>query len=51
MFQSLLEDRFKLKFHRDTKVLPVYELVIGKNDYLADWLSKAPSVGRRGEAG
>ncbi len=30
MFQSLLEDRFKLKFHVDTKVLPVYALTAGK---------------------
>jgi uncharacterized protein (TIGR03435 family) len=28
--QSLLEDRFKLKFHRDTKELPIYELSIAK---------------------
>jgi uncharacterized protein (TIGR03435 family) len=30
MLQSLLEDRFKLKFHRDTKEFPVYGLVVGK---------------------
>src|SRR5262249_10611121 len=28
MVQSLLEDRFQLKFHRETKDLPVYELTI-----------------------
>jgi uncharacterized protein (TIGR03435 family) len=28
--QSLLEDRFELKFHRDRKELPVYELSIAK---------------------
>lgn len=28
--QSLLEDRFELKLHRDRKELPVYELAIGK---------------------
>ena len=31
MLQPLLEDRFKLKFHRETKDLPVYALVIAKN--------------------
>jgi uncharacterized protein (TIGR03435 family) len=28
--QSLLEDRFQLKFHRETRALPVYELSIAK---------------------
>jgi uncharacterized protein (TIGR03435 family) len=31
MLQSLLADRFKLTLHRDTKELPVYALVVGKN--------------------
>jgi uncharacterized protein (TIGR03435 family) len=31
MFQSLLEDRFKLKVHRETRELPSYELVVAKN--------------------
>jgi uncharacterized protein (TIGR03435 family) len=31
MWQALLEDRFKLKLHRETRVLPVYTLVVGKN--------------------
>jgi bla regulator protein BlaR1 len=31
MFQSLLADRFRLKLHRDSKQLPAYDLVIGKN--------------------
>lgn len=29
--QSLLEDRFQLKFHRETRELPVYELGIAKS--------------------
>ena len=29
--QSLLEDRFQLKIHRETKELPVYELTVAKN--------------------
>jgi uncharacterized protein (TIGR03435 family) len=31
MLQSLLVDRFKLTLHRETKELPVYELVIAKH--------------------
>jgi uncharacterized protein (TIGR03435 family) len=31
MLQTLLEDRFKLTFHRETKELPVYVLRIGKD--------------------
>ena len=30
MFQSLLEDRFKLKVHRETRDIPEYELAIAK---------------------
>ena len=30
MMQALLEDRFKLKIHRETRQGPVYELVLGK---------------------
>jgi uncharacterized protein (TIGR03435 family) len=30
MIQSLLEDRFQLKAHRETRDLPVYELVVAK---------------------
>jgi uncharacterized protein (TIGR03435 family) len=31
MLQSLLADRFKLAYHRETKQLPVYTLVVAKN--------------------
>src|SRR5260370_5924753 len=31
MFQTLLADRFQLKAHRETKELPVYALIVGKN--------------------
>lgn len=30
MFQTLLEDRFKLKFHRETREMTAYELVVAK---------------------
>jgi uncharacterized protein (TIGR03435 family) len=30
MLQSLLEDRFRLKFHRDAEDLPMYNLVVAK---------------------
>jgi uncharacterized protein (TIGR03435 family) len=30
MLQSLLEDRFQLKIHRETKELPVYDLAVAK---------------------
>jgi uncharacterized protein (TIGR03435 family) len=33
MMQGLLEDRFRLKTHREKKELPVYELTIGKNGF------------------
>jgi uncharacterized protein (TIGR03435 family) len=31
MLQALLADRFQLKLHRETKELPVYDLVVAKN--------------------
>jgi uncharacterized protein (TIGR03435 family) len=31
MLQALLEDRFKLQIHHDTKELPIYVLTTGKN--------------------
>jgi uncharacterized protein (TIGR03435 family) len=32
MLRSLLEDRFKLRAHRETRELPIYELVIARGD-------------------
>lgn len=34
MLQALLEDRFKLKLHKETKPLPTYALVMGKKPQL-----------------
>jgi uncharacterized protein (TIGR03435 family) len=31
MFQNLLVDRFKLKYHKETRILPAYELVVDKS--------------------
>lgn len=31
MLQTLLADRFRLKLHHETRELPVYDLVVGKN--------------------
>jgi uncharacterized protein (TIGR03435 family) len=31
MFQNLLVDRFNLKFHKETRTLPAYELVVDKS--------------------
>jgi uncharacterized protein (TIGR03435 family) len=32
MFQNLLVDRFKLQFHKETRILPAYELVVDKSE-------------------
>lgn len=31
MLQSLLAERFQMKFHRETRELPIYSLLVGKN--------------------
>jgi len=33
MLQALLAQRFKLAFHRETQVLPVYEIAVAKNGF------------------
>lgn len=49
MVQALLSDRFKLTIHRETKELPIYALVIGKNGSKLQ-LAKPP-VGSSGVSG
>ncbi len=45
MLQALLKDRFKLEVHRESKVLPVYALIQGKNG------AKIQAVKPDGESG
>lgn len=43
-----MADRFQLKFHTETKQLPIYELVVGKRGAkLAEDKSESPEVGMR----
>jgi uncharacterized protein (TIGR03435 family) len=47
MLQSLLADRFKLRFHREMREVPVYELVAAKNGpKLKESAPNAESMGR-----
>jgi len=48
MLRSLLEDRFKLAIHHDTKELPVYTLALAKN---GPKLKPAPGEARKGDGG
>lgn len=43
MWQSFLEDRFGLKVHRETREVPVYELVVGKSGFKEkEWVDRKP---------
>jgi uncharacterized protein (TIGR03435 family) len=44
MLQSLLADRFKLAVHHETKVLSVYELVVGKSGHKLRESAKTPNA-------
>jgi bla regulator protein blaR1 len=48
MLRALLEDRFQLKVHRETREIPVYALVIGKNG--AKLTAPADPAARGGKA-
>lgn len=45
MVQAIFEDRFKLKFHHETKELPVFALTVGKN---GPKMRKLPDQGEPG---
>jgi uncharacterized protein (TIGR03435 family) len=51
MMQSLLADRFQLTFHRETKEMPVYALVVGKNGPKMHQTERAPDGDREGRGG
>jgi uncharacterized protein (TIGR03435 family) len=52
MFQALLEERFKLKVHRETKELPVYTLTqTKKGPKLRQWTEDAPPQRVIGQGG
>jgi uncharacterized protein (TIGR03435 family) len=48
MIQTMLEDRFKLKMHRETRTLPGYELVIAKGGPRMEKISGEPKRPRGG---
>jgi uncharacterized protein (TIGR03435 family) len=43
MTQSLLDERFKLKFHRETRELPIYSLTLVKSGVKGPGLTDAPN--------
>jgi uncharacterized protein (TIGR03435 family) len=45
MFQGLLAERFKLKFHREQKEMTVYNLVVGKNGLKIKESTTGPPAG------
>jgi uncharacterized protein (TIGR03435 family) len=52
MLQSMLEDRFKMKSHRDSKEFPVYALVVAKSGLkLKESASDPASEGEGGRGG
>ena len=43
MWQSFLEDRFKVKMHRETRDVPVYEMVVGNGGFKEkEWVNRKP---------
>ncbi len=49
MLQNLLADRFKLKIHRETKELPLYELTVAKNGPKLTAAVEDPNASKSGE--
>lgn len=44
MLQELLEDRFKLKIHRETREVPVYEMTPAKGGLKVNRLRKEAAI-------
>ena len=43
MWQSFLEDRFKVKVHRETREMPIYELAVEKGGFKEkEWVDRKP---------
>jgi uncharacterized protein (TIGR03435 family) len=51
MVQSLIEERFQLNFHRETRELPVYELTVAKGGTKMKLSAATQSRGRMGRGG
>jgi uncharacterized protein (TIGR03435 family) len=51
MIQRMLEDRFQLKVHYETKQLPIYALVVGKRANLQESKGEEPEVIMRNNYG
>jgi uncharacterized protein (TIGR03435 family) len=51
MMRSLLTDRFQLKFHRDTRTLPVFDLVVTKDGPKFKHATDTEVAGTRGGGG
>jgi uncharacterized protein (TIGR03435 family) len=50
MMQSLLAERFKLAFHKETRELPVYALIVGKNGPKMKEVVEEPAAPASGDA-
>jgi uncharacterized protein (TIGR03435 family) len=48
MMRGLLADRFQLKFHQETRTLPVYDLVVAKDGPRLKQASETETAGTRG---
>jgi uncharacterized protein (TIGR03435 family) len=44
MLQALLEDRFQVKVHRETRELAVYALTVAKNGLKSRWSGRLKEV-------
>ena len=51
MMRALLADRFQLKFHQETRTLPVFDLVVAKNGPKFQHATEAATGGSRRSSG